>query len=105
MKKNVTMLVTGLHQGCHIGHNVGNDLFFLEITPEMARKLRLLVDAALNDVVFQEKGVYFFSHRTVWEMFGFFWLYLLPDLAFFDHWDLATLDYILARKIIYCIHF
>ena len=40
------MLVTGLHQGCHIGRDVGDDLFFLEITPELARKLRLSPDAA-----------------------------------------------------------
>ena len=78
------MLVTGLHQGCHIGHNVGNNLvFFLEITPEMARKLRLSLDAALNDAVFQEKGVYFFSHHTVWEMFGFFLALFASGFGFF----------------------
>ena len=42
--------------------DVGNDLFFLflflEITPEMARKLRLSLDAARNDADLREKGVY-----------------------------------------------
>ena len=38
--------------------DVGNDLFFLEITPEMARKLRLSLDAARNDADLRERGLY-----------------------------------------------
>ena len=70
----------------------------------MARKLRLSLDAARNDADFREKGVYF-PVAQFGKCLAFFGFFLLPDLAFFDHWDLATLDYIFARKIIYCIHF
>ena len=36
----------------------GNDIFFLEITAEMAKTLRLSLDSARNDADLWEEGVY-----------------------------------------------
>ena len=56
----------------------------------MASNLWLSLDAARNHSDLRVWGVYFHVAQFG-KCSAFFLAFLLPDLALFDHWDLATL--------------